>query len=464
MTGSFPNARVNNPGAVVIAAPRSGSGKTTVALGLMRALKRKGLKVQPYKAGPDYLDGSWHQAVCGTASYNLDTWMVDRDVLRHHFGATLQGHDIGIVEGVMGLYDGYEGTITGSTADLAMLLGIPVVLVVDCKGASGSVAPLTAGFRDFRKECRFAGVVCNNVASDTHEKYLREAFVSTDIPVLGCIRRDESLRLEHRHLGLVAAKDHEDKVLEAMADAVLRQVDLALLVAAASHVEFPGALPAAKPCTCRIAVARDAAFHFYYQANLDLLIREGAELVFFSPLSDTQLPDDIHGLYLGGGYPEVHAEQLADNGSMRRCIKEFSHRSGCVFAECGGYMYLGAHLQKDGVPWPMCGVFGCSFSMADGKRKMLGYREATTTSETLLGPKGTLVRGHEFHYSYCDQIEEHDAPFQTTPRNGHTGQPAGRLTAQTLGSYLHIHFLSNRSVAASFVSACQKFKQGAASV
>ncbi|MBD3390648.1 MAG: cobyrinate a,c-diamide synthase, partial [Chitinivibrionales bacterium] len=448
MTGSFPNARISKPGTVVLAAPKSGSGKTTVALGLMRALKRKGLKVQPYKAGPDYLDGSWHRAACGTASYNLDTWMIDRDVLRNHFGATLQGHDIGIVEGVMGLYDGYEGSITGSTADLAILLDIPVILVVDCKGFSGSVAPLAAGFRDFRKECRFAGVVCNNVASDTHEKYLREALVSASLPVLGCIRRDKSLGLEHRHLGLVAAQDQraDEKVLDAMADAVSRQVNLAAVVAASKTIECPSerksmvshsVLESVAGLTnarkCRIAVAQDEAFHFYYQANLDLLIREGAELVFFSPLRDTQLPDGIHGLYLGGGYPEVHAEQLSGNESMRAAVLDFSRKGGCIYAECGGYMYLGGHLIKNGTHWPMCGVFGCDFFMDDGKRKRLGYREAVTRCDTILGPAGEVMRGHEFHYSWCKQSVENDAPFSIRSRTGDGEDPAGSRISHTLG-------------------------------
>jgi cobyrinic acid a,c-diamide synthase len=494
--------------ACIIAAASSGSGKTTVSLGIMRALSRKGLRVRPFKAGPDYLDGTYHALAAGNTSYNLDTWMIDAARLNGHFRSCLAGRDIGVVEGVMGLYDGFEGTMKGSTADLARMLNIPVILLVDCKGMSGSVAPLVSGFKHFRKDVHPAGVILNRTGSERHVRYLKEALAEVDIAIVGHLPRNEELALEHRHLGLFAAQYGgitEEKIGK-IADAVEKTIDLDLLIRLCGSVEeeergqrsegrsqwaedrgrksevrgqkagraeksspgFPSTLNlSASPrlrvsissrekCTCRIAVARDDAFHFYYQANLDMLEAAGAELVFFSPLKDATLPRDINGLLLGGGYPEEHAVELAKNESLRQSVRDFSLAAGCIYAECGGYMYLGDHLEKDGKCLPMCGVFPVGFSMNEGSRKSLGYREITLAFDTVIGPAGTVMRGHEFHYSSQKQIisDKCPAPFMISPRNASAPVPAGMLVGKTIGSYMHIHFLSCPELANCFVTSC----------
>ena len=457
------NVSYNPPPSCIIAAPASGSGKTTLALGIMRALTRKGLMVQPYKAGPDYLDGTYHTLATGTPSYNLDSWMIDAKVLSDHFRALLCGKDIGIIEGAMGLFDGFEGTIEGSSAQLAALLGIPVLLVVDCKGMSGSIVPIVNGFATFRQDVKIAGVILNRTGSERHVSYLKEALTAIDIPVIGYLPREDSLALEHRHLGLIAAQHGgiTEQKIDAIAGAVEQTVDLDLLIRlcrGAPEQMRPVKTIGRKKRGCRIAVARDAAFHFYYQANLDLLEQAGAELVVFSPLHDVSLPDGTDGLLLGGGYPEEHAAALADNTEMRKSISTFSEAGGCVYAECGGFMYLGGHLEKDGVKYPMCGVFPAGFCMNDLKRKSLGYREITLAVETILGPEGTNVRGHEFHYSL---IKEYPAlpcaPFSILPRIVSTApEPAGMSIRNTVGSYLHIHFLSNPVLARNIVDSCNR--------
>lgn len=453
----------------VIAATSSGSGKTTLSLGIMRALARKGLRVRPFKAGPDYLDGTYHALAAGNTSYNLDTWMIDAARITCHFRSCLAGHDIGIVEGVMGLYDGFEGSMEGSTADLARTLGIPVILLVDCKGMSGSVAPLVSGFIHFRPDVHIGGVILNRTGSERHVRYLKEALAEVDIAVVGHLPRNEELALEHRHLGLFAAQFGgitEEKIGK-IADAVEKTIDLDLLERLCSRVDA-NALP--DDCSgriemefvtkqaCRIAVARDEAFHFYYQANLDMLKAAGAELVFFSPLKDAALPRDINGLLLGGGYPEEYAGELAKNVTMRESIRTFSCANGCIYAECGGYMYLGDHLEKGGTSLPMCGVFPAGFSMNAGAVKSLGYREITLAFDTVIGPSGSVMRGHEFHYSSQKQAASGmgPAPFMISSRNASAPAPAGMSVRNTIGSYLHVHFLSCPALADHFVASCMK--------
>jgi len=453
----------NAPRACVIAAAASGSGKTTGSLGIMRALARKGLLVRPFKAGPDYLDGTYHAPAAGNSSYNLDTWMIGATRLMDHFRSCLAGNDIGIIEGVMGLYDGFEGTIEGSTADLARTLGIPVILLVDCKGMSGSVAPLVSGFKHFRKDVHVAGVILNRTGSERHVRYLKQALASVDIAVVGHLPRNEELALEHRHLGLFAAQFGgitEEKIAR-IADMVEKTIDLELLMRLCADVDtnvLPGKSSGrtAIQRTCRIAVAHDEAFHFYYQANLDMLEAAGAELVFFSPLNDAALPRGIDGLLLGGGYPEEHAVELSENKTMRESIRKFSSDNGCIYAECGGYMYLGNHLEKNGTRLPMCGIFPLDFHMNEGSRKSLGYREIVLASDSVIGSAGTAMRGHEFHYSSQKQksSDTGQAAFMISSRNDCAPVPAGMSVRNTIGSYLHVHFLSCPEIAHNFVASC----------
>lgn len=451
------------PRACLLSAVHSGSGKTTVSLGIIRALARRGLTVQPFKAGPDFLDGTFHTRAAGTSSYNLDTWMIDTEALSAHFRALMTKRNIGIVEGAMGLYDGFEGTMKGSSAELARTLGIPVVLVIDCKGLSGSVAPLVHGFRTFRSDVHVSGVILNRTAGDRHFRFLKEALSPLDIKIIGHLPRNESYALEHRHLGLVAASygGITEELIETIAEAMKETIDLDLLVRICAPVApdaaFVKPIANKQDSVCRIAVARDAAFHFYYQANLDMLEAAGAELVEFSPLSDRSLPDSVDGLIFGGGYPEEHAAELAENELMRRSILDFSLSGGCIYAECGGYMYLGGHIEKDGIAHPMCGVFPSVFKMNDGTLKNIGYRKITLAVDTILGPAGTVMHGHEFHYSVqkTDREGTTCAPFRILPRIvTDIAQPAGLMVRNTLGSYLHVHFLSNPAIVKHIVTSC----------
>ncbi len=461
MTGATGTDPASTFRACVIGAPRSGSGKTTVSLGIMRALTRSGRRVQPFKAGPDYLDGTWHTAAAARPSYNLDTWMIERHALRAHFHSVMDGANVAVVEGVMGLYDGFEGTVEGSTADVAMTIGAPVVLVVDCSHQSGSVAPLVYGFRHFNPHCEISGVILNNTGSARHEAYCRQALRCVDVPVLGCIPRHERMRLRDRHLGLEAAGpgDEAERIIDAIARMVEDHVDLDALLGAMGGID--GRPPDRAACAgghprCRIAVAHDAAFHFYYRANLDMLQHEGAELVFFSPLEDASLPGDIDGIYLGGGYPEVHAERLAANEAMRRAIRELADDGGCVYAECGGFMYLGSEVTYDGRTWPMCDVFDTRFHMPEDGRKTLGYRQVALSADCILGGKGITARGHEFHYTQCidENGESYEAPLRAFRRDESEGVPCGRRKKRTLASYVHLHFMSQPALAANLVRAC----------
>ena len=352
----------------------------------------------------------------GKSSYNLDTWMISRDTLTSHFHETLSGNDIGIIEGAMGLYDGYEGTINGSTADLAIMLNLPVILIIDCKGMSGSVAPIVYGFKHYNENCRIAGIILNNIGSSKHENYCRDALSDINIPVLGCIPRNTKLTLNHRHLGLIAASDDlkTEQTIDELSSIIEMNIDLDLLYQSTKCLpiaSFNSIPDNNNNSSCKIAVAKDEAFHFYYQANLDLLVKNGAELVFFSPLRDKKLPSGIKGLYIGGGYPEEYAEQLSQNTSMRMSIYEFSLNYGCVYAECGGYMYLGRMLIKNEFAWPMCGIFDIDFEMNENKRKCLGYRTVNQLINTVLGETNISFRGHEFHYSHCTEPDNSDTLF-----------------------------------------------------
>jgi len=466
--------------ALVLAGTGSGCGKTSVALGLMRAFSRRGLLVQPFKAGPDFIDPGLHAAAAGRMSHNLDTWMLPEAALRAGFARQARDADVVIVEGVMGLFDGRGGGSrgadeAGSTAHLAKMLGLPVILVVDAASQARSAAAVVLGFAHFDPKLTLAGVLLNRVASPRHEALLRAALALVpDVPLLGCLPRAEALSLASRHLGLVTAEDcvHEegglDARLEALADWVEQGLDVPALLASLpelslSDIGLPPArpevqAPPAAPRVVRIGLARDRAFCFTYAENLRLLKAAGAELVPFSPLTESRLPETLDGLYLPGGYPELSAAELAANTPMLAAIRAFCASGRPVWAECGGFMYLQRSLvDSEGAEHSLCGVFPARALMRS-RRAALGYREARTLAPGPFGPAGTVLRGHEFHYSELEP---------GGPVSGGKGQPAFALTAadgsQTLdgaaqgnvvGGYFHAHLASNPEVAQAFVAAC----------
>ncbi|MGE4505277.1 MAG: cobyrinate a,c-diamide synthase [Desulfovibrionaceae bacterium] len=451
--------------AFVIAGTRSGCGKTSVALGVMGALARRGLAVSPFKAGPDFIDPGHHERAAALGgrparSHNLDGWMLGHEGVGEVFAR--HGHgDVAVVEGVMGLYDGFSATDeAGSTAQLAKLLGLPVILVADVASMARSAAALVGGYARFDPGVRIAGVVLNRVAGASHAALVREALEHAlpGVPVLGCPHRDASIELPSRHLGLVTAGEEQgDAPYHALADWAEAHLDLDRLLELAAEPSpsvfsvAPAVAPPDAAPRARIGVARDEAFCFYYHENLRLLREAGAELVEFSPLRSKHLPENLGGLYLGGGYPELYGFELGQNATLRREVLEFSRSGRPVYAECGGFLYLLRSLVgPHGRSLSMCGVFDAGAVMQEG-RSALGYREVTLERETSLGPAGTIARGHEFHYSRLGTGPANAEPAYAVRGRAGALPPEGWLIGNTLGSYVHLHFGSHPGLASHFV-------------
>lgn len=447
---------------IVIAAPSSGAGKTTITAGLIGALRRRGLRVQPFKCGPDFIDPSHLARAAGRPARNLDTWLCEPATVQQLFAHACADADIAVVEGVMGLFDGRSGEgEAGSSAQIAKLLGAPVLLVQDVSHAARSAAAVSLGFQQFDPDLRLAGVILNRIGSDRHRNVIApEVTAVTGLPVLGAVPRNEAMQLPERHLGLVPdaeialTPDQFDAIVDLMSQSI--DVDAVLgLARSAGPVEVPeggpfGSPPA--PKTVRIAVAQDAAFSFYYQDNLDLLEHHGAELVPFSPLADAALPHDTRGLYLGGGFPEVYAGRLAANRSLKRELVEIIDDGLPVLAECGGFIYLTESLTDlQGQTHGMCGILPGIVRMRN--RATLNYLTVRPFKDTLLLPKGEVVRAHEFHYSVRDTlIAFAAAAFAIKER---PGEVEGHAERNLLASYLHIHFASRPDMAPRFVAACR---------
>jgi cobyrinic acid a,c-diamide synthase len=453
----------------LIAAPQSGSGKTTASLAVMAAFTRRGLAVAPFKCGPDFIDPGYHRLVTGRPSINLDAWMCPADFVRDTFHLHTTGADVAVIEGVMGLFDGLgSSSREGSSAQIAAITGAPVVLVVNARGMAASAAALVKGFTEFDPQVRLAGVIFNNVGGKSHAELLSTALASTlpGVAVFGCIPREDSLALPSRHLGLVTAEDNPlpHEFIERLADMAEEFLDLAGLAGLGFTSLQPadslrlvdpesGSKSGAEPAA-RIAVARDAAFCFCYADNLRLLREAGAETVFFSPLDDRGLPPDIAGIYLPGGYPELHAERLSANAGLKKAIISAIHDGVPVYAECGGLIYLSEGLEGAG---DFVGTFPVRARMLP-KRKALGYRQIETCADTLLGTAGTLAKGHEFHYSEIGELPaDIDRVYQVT-RQGRERPPEGYRYRNCLASYIHLHFGSNTAIATAFVAACKAYR------
>ncbi len=427
----------------MIAAPRSGSGKTILTLGLMRALRNRGLRVGGAKCGPDYIDPAFHAAATGERSFNLDSWAMDEALLCALAAEAGSGCDLVLCEGSMGLYDGVPAApgSTGASADVAARLGWPVVLVLDVSGQAQTAAAIVMGCAGYDPRVAIAGVVLNRVASPRHERLVKGAVEARGIPVLGSLPRAEDMMLAERHLGLVQAAEIADldKRLETAAAFVAGHVDLAHILAVAGAGRFStsaAAGPALPPPAQRIAVARDEAFSFLYPHILAGWHDAGAEVVFFSPLADAPPPPECDLCWLPGGYPELHAGRLAAAARFMEGLRGFA-RAKPVHGECGGYMVLGRSLtDKEGTEHAMAGLLGPSFSFA--KRKLhLGYREARLAADHPLGVAGTGLRGHEFHYA-TTMDGDADPPFALfRDAYSETPEPAGSRRGLVTGSFFH---------------------------
>jgi cobyrinic acid a,c-diamide synthase len=444
--------------ALVVAGTHSGVGKTSITLGLIGALARRGLTVQPFKVGPDFIDPLHHTKAAGRTSRNLDGWMLDPDQNRACFAGAGAEADAAVIEGVMGLFDGSEGgSDRGSTAEMAKLLGLPVVLVIDASAMARSAAALIHGFASFDPELRIAGVILNNVGGEAHAEMIEEA-VTAGPPILGAMPRAADLSVPERHLGLhlphEAQKDHAQQLASLVEDHV--DLDSLLDVARTERPAPPPAIAAAEP-SVRIGVARDGAFCFYYPDNLELLERAGAELIEFSPIADS-LPAGLDGLYVGGGYPELHAAELAANTTARDAIREFAAAGGPIYAECGGLMYLGETLELDDGTYPLCGVL--PFSTRMPAPLTLSYVEVATAGG-LFGA-GRSARGHVFHHSEISgepAVDRHHTLRTTRGEESEEGYGVGNVVA----GYAHLHFGSEPDLARAFVDRCSEFGPSAES-
>jgi cobyrinic acid a,c-diamide synthase len=433
---------------LIVAAPRSGAGKTTVALGLMRALSRRGMSVQPFKCGPDYIDPAFHASATGRKSCNLDSWAMPEAMIASLVAEFCAGGDIAIAEGVMGLFDGASGAGLagkGATADIAALLGWPVALVLDVSGQTETAAAMALGCVRYREDVAIAGVILNRVASERHAALIKPAFERIGLPVFGVLPRDARFCLPERHLGLVQAAEHGALAahLDGLGDAMAQSVDLDAVIASARraparlpHPRVAPAPPALRPPGQRIALARDTAFSFVYPHVLQGWRDAGAEILTFSPLADEAPDRHADAVWLPGGYPELHAGQIAAAGTFRRGTQDHARRGTPIHGECGGYMVLGEGLEDaDGARHAMLGLLSVETSFRL-RRLHLGYRRAQLLAFCALGPQGATIFGHEFHYAAM--LRNGDEPLVScTDAGGVAVEESGGRRANVTGTFLH---------------------------
>lgn len=441
---------------LVIAGGGSGVGKTTLVALLALAFRARGLRVQCFKCGPDYLDPTWHKRASGREPQNLDSWMMGREAVLQTFVDATVDVDIALIEGVMGLYDGAEPTRdVGSTAEISRILKAPVVCALDAKGVARTILPLYLGLKQFDPEVNTVGLLANRVGSKGHLDLLKKACGDE---LLGGLPKDPALAIPERHLGLHAALSDvfDEERIRVWTDLAREWLDLDRLwdlAAAAPALDVkPTRVSLPEKTRCRIAVAYDEAFHFYYSHNLQLLQKAGAELVYFSPLKDPELPPHIQAVIIGGGYPELHAAQLAGQDSMRNSLRQFVEKGGTLFAECGGLMYLCRSIQTlDGYDHPMLGLLPARAIMQP-KLQALGYTEVEQDAATILGPAGLRFRAHQFRYSLLEEDEKIPTLWRLRGKRQGTVIQEGYARGRILASYAHGHWASNPSIAEHFVA------------
>ena len=452
---------------IMIAGTNSGAGKTTVTLGIMSALVQKGIKVQGFKAGPDYIDPSHHTFVTGNASRNLDTWMMGENACRELFARSALNADVSVIEGVMGLYDGcIDSSGHGSSAHLAKVLNIPVILVVNARGVAQSAGAVVMGFREFDKEVNIAGVILNNIASQNHYDYVKDAIEeSCSVAVLGYLKKESDITIPERHLGLIPSEEQKinSDLYDKLGQMVSETIDIDKLQEVAGSA---GTFPEYNRTIFRerdssldvtLAVARDNAFCFYYQDDIDLFEALGAKIVEFSPLAGKSLPDGIDGIYMGGGFPELFADRLMKNESMMSSILEAHKQGTVIYGECGGMMYL---LEKlidcDGRSFKMSSVLNGTSRM-EKRRQGLGYVIVDAACDNVICSKGETFRAHEFHWSKLQDVPDSTIfAYNTRKSNGKRTGVDGICKSNVMASYTHIHFSSNPKLAVNLLSSMAK--------
>lgn len=448
---------------LVIAGTESGVGKTTIATGVMAALKKRGMRVQPFKVGPDYIDPTYHTLATGVPSRNLDSWMLTHQAISELFARAAQKADICIIEGVMGLYDGHSGLDdSGSTAEVAKLLHAPVILIIDAGRMARSAAAISLGYVKYDHSLNIAGFIVNNIGSERHLAWVREAIENaTSIPVAGYLPKNADFEMPERHLGLIPTVENaEIKFIEPLCTQIEQTFDIDRLLEIARSAQdapikpsesllFPSEPVAPK---VNLAYAWDEAFSFYYQDNLDLLEAYGARLIPFSPLNDFALPPDTHGIYIGGGFPEVYAERLSANQAIMDSIRKAASQDMPIYGECGGLMYLAKGITDfEGNRYRMAGLVPAWLEMKKRLVRM-GYVEIEFEQDTILGPRGMKLRGHEFHWSDIEADLSPPACRVTHPDERFEGYSSGNIMA----SYIHLHFGTDASLARNFIEACRQ--------
>ena len=453
---------------LLIAGASSGVGKTTISIGLMSALRDAGLKVQAFKVGPDYIDPSYHRVATGRPSGNLDAWMIPQDQIVELFARKATSADIAIIEGVMGLYDGFSGLDeTGSTAQIAKILHCPVLLVIDTYSMARTVAAVALGYKTFDEYVNIAGIILNRVGGTSHASLCKQAIEgATKIPVIGSIPNNEEIELAERHLGLIPTPEKEPaaKLLSKTAAFIRNNIDLNAVIKIAKEVpeipevKHPIYPEKTHPRAVSLGVAFDEAFNFYYPGNLDLLESYGAELKLFSPIHDTALPANIDGIYIGGGFPEMLSEELEANKSMLKLIKAAADGGMPIYAECGGLMYLTkAIVDFAGKSYKMTGVLPAKTVMV--KKVLLNYAHAEVARDNLLSNVGNCLKGHEFHSSKLVNVPA-DSEFAYTLRKGVgivRNQDAW-LQQNVMASYMHVHFAQSAKIAQNFIANCRQHR------
>lgn len=453
----------------IIAGTHSGVGKTTITSALIRALKKRAYEIQPFKVGPDYIDPGYHTLASGRHTRNLDGWMLTAEQVVEVMARNTPEGGLALIEGVMGLFDGYSvESIEGSTAHIALITDTPVILIVDGSKMARSAAAVVLGYKMLEQEVNIGAIIFNRLGGERHYEILKKAVEPLNIPVLGYFPREEDTKLPERHLGLVPTSEMQEleKYLDYWGEMAEKYLDIDKLVNLFSH-KHPLNLPDnptmpreyAKP-QCNLAVVKDKAFTFYYPENLELLEARGASIVEISLLEDRELPPDCHGLYIGGGFPEVFASRLSQNDSMRKSIEKAAREGMPVYGECGGFMYLTREVKDfEGNTYPLAGVFDCTAVMCS-KRQALGYALARTRIDNFLTLKGEETKGHEFHWSEInfeglEEREELDKFVYCFPNKGN--KEDGLLYKNVLGSYVHLHFYSNPAIADRFIKACKSY-------
>lgn len=443
---------------ILVAAPHSGAGKTTVTMGLAAWLSKE-MSVRPFKVGPDYIDPGYLQAGAGVPAVNLDGWLLKKSQVKQVFHRHAAGSDIALIEGVMGLFDGRGSSFAGSAAQIAQWLDVPVLLVIDASRAGRSLGAVVSGFCEFDKKVRIAGVFLNRIGSPKHLKIARDAIEKyAGVPVIGYLPNDPDLAAPSRHLGLVQSPlDELEALAQRVGSIIAETADRNRLLAIASSAPPLGMAPEPNPepldRRVTIGVARDEAFSFYYHDNLMLLEDLGAQITFFSPLRDAALPGGVDGLFFGGGWPELHAAELAANESMRRSVLKAADDGLPIYAECGGLLYLTRQITAKSGREAMVGLLPAVSTMME-KRQGLGYRSAKFNCSTILGEKGMAVRGHEFHWSTVD-IENTGLNRDFEPAYMYSdGRLEGFATDTVLASYLHLNWNSRPDLAANFINTC----------